>query len=130
MRTTHFWMYEDRDWPGEQLVGYDVQALDGEIGSVAEAMREVVGRYLVVDAGRWISGKKVVLPGAIVERVDPRRNTVFVNRTRQEIADAPDYHALTFRTHAYRAELDRYYAPGGPGFRPGSSVRVVSDAPV
>jgi hypothetical protein len=115
MRTSHLSMYNGGPTHGDDLAGYAVEALDGAIGSVEGAIPEVVGIYLVVDGNSWISGKKVVLPGAVIERVDADRRIVFVNRTCEQIKNAPDYHALTVRTRGYRAELRRYYGSEGAG---------------
>jgi hypothetical protein len=44
------------------LVGFDVEATDGNIGKIDEATYDVGGSYVVVDTGPWIFGKKVMLP--------------------------------------------------------------------
>ena len=59
------WTYGS-DVPGDDVdvVGYDVEALDGDIGKVDEATYDAGASYIVVDAGPWIFGKKVMLPRA------------------------------------------------------------------
>jgi hypothetical protein len=93
------------------LTGYSVEATDGKIGKVDEATYEVGGSYLIVDTGPWIFGnKKVILPAGIVERVDEKTGTVFVNRPKEEIANAPEYDET--RGHGeegYRRRLGSYY---------------------
>jgi hypothetical protein len=93
------------------LTGYSVEATDGKIGKVDEATYEVGGSYLIVDTGPWIFGnKKVILPAGIVERVDEKTGTIFVNRTKEEIANAPEYDET--RGHGeqgYRRRLGSYY---------------------
>ena len=39
------------------LVGYDVEAIDGHIGKIDEATTETSRQYVVVDTGFWIFGK-------------------------------------------------------------------------
>jgi hypothetical protein len=66
--------------------------------------------YIVVDTGPWIFGKHVVLPAGAVSLVDQARQKVFVDRTRQEIKDAPHLEQL-FRhpEDEYPNGLARYY---------------------
>jgi hypothetical protein len=93
------------------LTGYSVEAPDGKIGKVDDATSEVGGSYLIVDAGPWIFGnKKVILPAGIVERVDEKTETVFVNRPKEEIANAPEYdEERGHREQEYRQRLGSYY---------------------
>jgi len=88
------------------LVGYDVEATDGSIGSVDEANHEVGGAYLVVDTGPWIFGRKVVLPAGTVARVDHEDRRVYVDRTKDQINDSPEYDE---DTPAYRQQVGDYY---------------------
>ena len=69
---------------GADLVGYNVEAVDGGIGKIDEATYEA-GSSVVVDTGPWIFGKKVMLPASVVTRVDVDEETVFVSRTKDEI---------------------------------------------
>jgi hypothetical protein len=71
------------------LTGYGVEALDGSIGKIDETSNDVGSAYLVVDTGRWIFGKKVMLPAGVVSRVDGDEEKVFVNRTKEQIKDSP-----------------------------------------
>ena len=89
------------------LAGYEVEATDGEIGKVDEATYEAGGSYLVVDTGPWIFGKKVMLPAGIVRRVDPDEKRVHVDRTKDEIKNAPEFKADDYDSH--RDEVGRYY---------------------
>jgi hypothetical protein len=92
------------------LSGYSVEAIDGGIGKIDEATYESGGSYLIVDTGPWIFGKKVMLPAGVVDRVDPDTETVFVNRTKDEIKNAPEYDENASRAdEEYRARLGGYY---------------------
>ncbi|GIF49754.1 hypothetical protein DFJ67_2889 [Asanoa ferruginea] len=83
------------------LTGYAVMAVDGEIGKVEKAGET----DLVVDTGPWIFGRTVLLPAGVVERVDHRSRTVHVDRTREQIKDAPEYNPEP----DYRDRLAGYY---------------------
>ncbi|MEU7477009.1 PRC-barrel domain containing protein [Lentzea sp. NPDC042327] len=79
--------------PDTGLIGYEVEATDGSIGKVHDDNAEVPGDCLLVDTGPWIFGHKVVLPVGTVRRVDHDERKVWVDRTRQQIKDAPEYDA-------------------------------------
>ncbi len=92
------------------LTGYSVEATDGGIGKIDEATYEAGGSYLVVETGPWIFGKKVMLPAGVVERVDLDTETVFVNRSKDEIKDAPEFAPDRSRDdEEYRNRLGGYY---------------------
>jgi hypothetical protein len=106
------WSFEtEQPMRNVDLTGYSVEATDGKIGKVDEATYEVGGSYLIVDTGPWIFGSKtVILPAGIVERVDEKTETVFVNRPKEEIANAPEYdEERGHREQEYRQRVGTYY---------------------
>ena len=50
-----------------------------------------VSAYIVVDTGPWIFGKKVMLPAGTIQRADHDDEKVFVNRTKDQIKNAPEF---------------------------------------
>jgi hypothetical protein len=119
MATTRsdIWSVHDQSWMTGNLVGYEVEALDGGIGKIDEASDEVGAGYLVVDTGPWIFGKKVMLPAGVISSVNNDDEKVFVNRTKDEIKNAPEFDDDRYRDDAYRSGLGSYYGPGGAGWR-------------
>lgn len=116
------WSYRDSTLSQRNLSGLSVEAIDGSIGKVDEATNDVGQSFIVVDTGPWIFGKKVMLPAGVVDRVDLDTETVFVNRTKDQIKDAPEYDESKHRTddayrERYRTDLGGYYGPGGAGYR-------------
>jgi len=97
------------------LTGYDAEALDGDIGTVDETSLDVGAGYVVIDTGRWIFGKKVVIPAGLVERVDRDDETVFITRTKDEIQSAPEFDQDQYRDPTYREKLAAYYAAAATG---------------
>jgi len=95
--------------PHVDVRGYDVEATDGSIGKVDEATYETGRSYLVVDTGPWIFGKKVMLPAGVVRGVDEQEHTVFVDRTKDEIKNAPEYDEASQGDDEYRGQLGSYY---------------------
>jgi hypothetical protein len=94
---------------GVDLSAFSVEALDGGIGSIDEATYETSQSYIVVDTGPWIFGKKVLLPAAVVQRVDLDSETVFVDRTKDEIKNAPEFDEMNYRDEGYRSRVGDYY---------------------
>jgi hypothetical protein len=115
MATADIWTY--REEATGDFVGYGVEALDGSIGKIDEASNDVGASYLVVDTGPWIFGSKVMLPAGVVNTVDHDDEKVYVNRTKDEIKNAPEFDEDRYREDAYRGELGSYYGPGGQGYR-------------
>jgi hypothetical protein len=111
MTTTTLWRYDDPAWGEIDLVGYDVEALDGEIGKVDAAGHEIGTRYLVVDTGPWIFGKKVMLPAGLVERIDVANKRVYVDRIKEVIKKAPEFNEARHHDPRYREALAVYYGP-------------------
>ena len=92
---TEVWAYRDTtlgtDLSAANLVGYDVEATDGSIGKVDEATFDATAGHIVVDTGPWIFGKKVILPAGVISSADHNEETVFVNRTKDQIKNAPEF---------------------------------------
>ena len=101
------------------LTGYSIAAVDGDIGRVDQATYENGMAHLVIDTGPWIFGRRVMLPAGVVERIDSAEKMVYVDRTKDQIKDAPEYYDTFAENAEYREELGRYYIgtymPGTPG---------------
>ena len=123
MQTTTFetWKYRDStlgtNLTKQEITGYDVEAIDGSIGSIDAATLEADVGHIVVDTGPWIFGKKVMLPAGVITNVDHDEDKVFVNRTKDEIKNAPEFDDSMRNDENYRTELGSYYGFGGRGYR-------------
>ena len=115
--TSDLWTYTDTSISQRNLSGFSVEAVDGGIGKVDEATYDVGQSFIVVDTGPWIFGKKVMLPAGVVRDVDLDTETVFVNRTKDQIKNAPEFDKDNYRDPTYRENLGGYYGPGGVGYR-------------
>jgi hypothetical protein len=115
MTVAEIWTYSIRQ-PTVDVTGFKVEALDGSIGKVDEATDEAGGSFIVVDTGPWIFGKKVMLPAGVIRDVDLDTETVFVNRTKDQIKNAPDFDEKLYRDQDYRNKVGGYYGPGGAGY--------------
>jgi hypothetical protein len=92
------------------LTGFDVEATDGEIGKVDKANNETAASCLVVDTGFWIFGKKRMIPAGVVQQIDTTDKRVYVNMTKDQIKNAPDYDSDRDDVE-YRREVGDYYEP-------------------
>jgi hypothetical protein len=119
---TDVWSYREQSELGVDLAkvdirGYGIEALDGSIGKVDDASYEVGRSYIVVDTGHWIFGRKVMLPAGVIRGVDEVAEKVLVNRTKDQIKDAPEFDESLTEDDAYRERLGSYYGAGGAGHR-------------
>ncbi|HEV8585144.1 MAG TPA: PRC-barrel domain-containing protein [Methylomirabilota bacterium] len=77
----------------KELVGYHLAATDGAIGEVQTCYFDDVHwtvRYLVVDTGGWLSGRKVLISPMSVREVDRVGRRVIVALTRDQVERSPD----------------------------------------
>ena len=111
------WTWRDPSWSSTNVTGFDVEALDGGIGHVDEHTYEAGRDYIVVDTGPWIFGKKAMLPANTIDRVDEPGRKVYIDRTREQIQDAPEFDPSTHTTESFRSSLGGYYGQGGLGWR-------------
>jgi PRC-barrel domain protein len=95
--------------PAADLTGFKVEARDGSIGKVDESTADAGKSYIVVDTGPWIFGRKVLLPAQTVERIDLDSETVFVDRAKDEIKNAPEFDPERGIDPRYQDELGGYY---------------------
>ena len=114
MATAQLWTFNVMTEPGVDLsnvdlTGFKVEARDGGIGKVDEATHEAGGSFLVLDTGPWIFGKKVMLPAGVIRDIELDTETVFVELTKDEIKNAPEFDENRYREQSYRTELGDYY---------------------
>ncbi len=94
---------------GVDLSGFEVVGRDGSLGTVDEAANDVRVNYLVVRAGAWLSDRRLLLPAYVVERVDPPARKLFVDRTKQDLRDAPEFDPDARRSASFQDALHGYY---------------------
>jgi len=77
----------------KDLMGFTLAATDGAIGEVEGCYFDDVHwtvRYLVVDTGGWLSGRKVLITPMAVRGIDAVGERVLVSLTRQQVERSPD----------------------------------------
>lgn len=89
--------------------GYAIAASDGRLGTVSDVLFDDTSWlicWLVVDTGKWLSGRKVLLPSSILGRLDPNARELAVGLTKQQVENSPD--SDTDRPVSRQIETDIY----------------------
>jgi hypothetical protein len=74
------------------LLKYNVLARDGEFGFVDDLLfddREWMMRFLVIDTGTWLSGRKVLIPPHVIDQPDWGSHVFPVRLSKEQIKDSP-----------------------------------------
>jgi hypothetical protein len=78
----------------KDVSGYSIQATDGEIGEVDDFVLDDDSwtiRYIIVDTGNWLPGKKGLVSPSWIAKVDWKNSGVYVNLSREAIKTGPEY---------------------------------------
>jgi hypothetical protein len=95
-----------------EVIGYHVQAVDGEIGHIVDIIVDNDTweiRYLVISTSNWWAGKKVLIAPLWVDRVSWEERTVTIDLTRQVIQLSPEYDDSLLVTRDYETNLYGHY---------------------
>jgi hypothetical protein len=99
-------------WTVSTIKGFDVEATDGQIGKVGDVLFEDsnwVMRWLVVDTGHWLTGRKVLLPLSALSPPDLARRCFPVKLTMQQVKDGPDVDTDQPVSRQIEARIFDYY---------------------
>lgn len=73
--------------------GYAIKAIDGEIGAIADFLvddRTWAARWLVVDTGKWLTTRKVLLHPSVIGKVDHELRELPVALTMAQVQGSPE----------------------------------------
>jgi len=96
----------------QEVTGYHLLALDGEIGHVDDFIIDDETwaiRYLVVATKNWWPGKKVLISPKWIESVSWDAREVAIELTRETIKAAPEYTDESLLTRDYESGLYGHY---------------------
>ena len=113
-----------------KLEGSRILALDGDIGKLCDIYfddERWIVRYLVVDTGGWLSGRKVLISPRSVESIDRSLHTVSVSLTRERIRASPSFD--TDKPVSRQHESDFYLYYGYPTYWPRSTQWITGPLP-
>jgi len=80
-------------WNASAIKGYAIAASDGRLGTVSDFLFDDATwlvRWLVVDTGNWLSGRKVLLPPSALRELDRTGREFSVGLTMQQVKNSPD----------------------------------------
>lgn len=107
----------------KELEGYTIRATDGEIGQVSDFYfddDQWVVRYLIVDAGHWLSSRKVSISPIAIGTPDRAKGVLPVSITKEQVKNSPD---IDIHRPVSRQEEMRYHSYYGyPYYWGGSST--------
>lgn len=118
----------------DDIEGCAIAATDGDIGHVKDVYfddESWVVRYLVVEAGSWLSSRKVLISPLAVGKPSASEQTLRVSLTREKVKNSPDIDADKPVSRQHEIDYLRYYgyplywgAAGfwGAGFYPGAML--------
>ena len=95
-----------------EVRGYAIGASDGDIGHVADMLIEDASwtvRYLVVDTSNWLPRKHVLIAPHWVQDIVWTDRRVFVDLTRRQVEDSPEYDPSMTVDRAYEERLYSHY---------------------
>ncbi len=99
----------------DEIIGYHIHALDGEIGHVGDLIlddRDWALRYLEINTRNWLPGKHVLVATDWIQEVSWFDNQVSVDLDRGSIATAPVYDPNAPITAEDEALLHQHYGRG------------------
>jgi len=97
----------------KDLQGYTIHATDGDIGHVEEFFfddESWIIRYLVVDTGTWLTGRKVLISNYSIGETNWNERKIFVKLTREQVKNAPDIESDMPVTRYWEAQYHDYYS--------------------
>jgi len=77
----------------KDLEGYTIRATDGDIGQVNDFYFEDdrwIIRYLIVEAGHWLSSRRVLVSPIAIGTPDRTKRVLPVSITREQVKNSPD----------------------------------------
>ena len=95
----------------KDILGFQIQATNGDIGEVSDFLvdEQFKLRYLVIDTGTWLTGKKVVLSTAWISSVNLEGRTVVMNIDKKRIQEGPQYTDEHVLDRDYETRLHAHY---------------------
>ena len=94
------------------LKGFEIQAKDGSLGTVKDFLFDDSTwkvRWMVVDTGRWLRGRKVLIHPSAVVLAEPGAREIKIALTKAEVKDSPDIDSDRPVSQQMQNDLNGYY---------------------
>ena len=95
-----------------EVSGYHVKANDGDIGHIKDFIIDDETwaiRYLIIDTTNFWPGRMVLVSPRWIEQVSWEDSKVFVNLSRENIKQSPEYIEDSLLSRKYETELYQHY---------------------
>jgi sporulation protein YlmC with PRC-barrel domain len=115
----------------EKLNGRPIEATDGEVGKVKDIYfddRRWAVRYLVVETGSWLAGRKVLISPISVKSIDWENNVAQVGLTQQQVRASPNIDTDKPVSRQHERDFFNYY--GYPYYWSGPGLWGTASYPV
>jgi hypothetical protein len=118
------------------LIAFQVDATDGRMGTVSDFLFDDTDwqvRWLVVDTGDWLPGRKVLIHPASIAMKNFRHQIVGLTLTKAQIEASPEIGQDEPLSQQFQLDLHRYYGIdpllGGAGLSSGEAMVYPSPPP-
>jgi hypothetical protein len=94
------------------MIGYSIRATDGDLGKIREFFFDDISwtiRYMVVETGDWLSGRKVLIALAAMGKPEWQSRTFSVNLTSDQVRNSPDIDTEMPVYRQHEAKLQEHY---------------------
>ena len=91
-----------------EVKDYHIHAIGGEISYVSDFLvddKTRVVRYIVVDTGSWLPGRKVLVAPLWIDKVCWEESKVYVDLPREVIKNSPKYDSSILVSREYEIAL-------------------------
>ena len=95
-----------------KLRGHKLHATDGEVGSVTDVYFDDATwdvRYLVIDAGTWLTGRSVLLLPKVLGSPLAENESILVSLSKEQIRHSPDIDTQKPVSRQHEEALYSYY---------------------
>lgn len=96
----------------KEITGYKLAALDDKIGRCKDFLfddKTWTVRYMVADTGRWLPGRKVLIPPTALGEPEWASKAFPIRLTKQEIEEAPALEVHAPVSRQYEQQYYKYY---------------------
>jgi len=99
----------------KQVCGCSIEGADGIVGTVKDLLfdgRSWTVRYLDVDTGRWLPGRRVIFSPEVIQAADYAARRLVTRLTKEQVEDGPSFHRDLPVSRQREIELARHYSWG------------------
>ncbi|MEZ6046428.1 MAG: PRC-barrel domain-containing protein [Planctomycetaceae bacterium] len=104
--------HEDQLRSLNEIKGYSIQCDEGELGHIEELIVDTDSwtlRYVTIDTGRWLPGKKVIIGIDWLTRISWEEQKAYLDLSKTQVRNAPLYDPRTPVNREFEKEIYDYY---------------------